>query len=454
MNSLQNRLGLGIALTATAILAALFALAVSNVRTLAEAQMRERLAHDAESLLAAAAVTDDGLRLAPESIDVIYHQPFSGHYFRVSDGAGTLRSRSLWDEELSGLPAADANGGSFHVAGPRGQPLLLYQRRYRKQGRDIEIATAEDLTALNAEVRRFQWQLAGLTTASLCLLLLVQRRVLRASLRPLQKTRRELARLQRGEQHRLNEQVPEEIAPLVHAFNQAIGSWAGRAERSRKALGNLAHGLKTPLAVLTQLADDPDLAARADLRAAAHEHTGRIRQLIDRELRRARIVGLAAPGQRVEVAQSIADLVETLKVLHRERGLTVESRVPPGLTFAADRQDFLELAGNLLDNAFKWATARVRVTAEPNPASLELCIEDDGPGLAPGEDAAALTRGRRLDESVTGHGLGLAIAQDVVEQYRGRLDLSRSDALGGLRVAVSLPVPAVDGIGHVYGGES
>jgi signal transduction histidine kinase len=169
-----------------------------------------------------------------------------------------------------------------------------------------------------------------------------------------------------------------------------------------------------------------------------------IRALTERELKRARIAGGGAPGQRVLLDREVADLIATLHRIHRDRDLVIEARIPPGSGFAGDRDDLLELLGNLLDNACQWAETEVRLTAGADTAILWLRIEDDGPGCPPDQLETLRQRGTRIDESRAGHGLGLAIAGDIIAQYGGTLRLGRSEGLGGFLVEVALPCPSVE----------
>ncbi|HEY5719595.1 MAG TPA: sensor histidine kinase [Gammaproteobacteria bacterium] len=434
MRSLRRQLALGLGAGTALLLLALHLLLVGSVRSLAEEQARTRLQHDAESLLAALESGPDGPRLAEGAALPLYQRPFGGHYYVVRVAGRELRSRSLWDQTLP--PLAD---GSAHLAGPRGQPLLAFSATYRRQEQPLQISVAEDLTSLESALDAFQWRYAGANALLLLALLALQQLVLRRALRPLEATRAELRRLELGEVTTLAGHGPAEIAPLVTAFNGVAGALQRRTERSQKALGNLAHALKGPLAVLAQLEHAPALRDQAELRATLAAEVERLRASIERELRRARVVGYAAPGQAVDLGATVADLQQTLARLYHERGLRFDVALPPAAAVAVDRHDLYELLGNLLDNACKWAVGAIRVRAEQGSGQLQLSIEDDGPGV-PAERLGELQRrGQRLDEAVAGHGLGLAIAGDIVARYGGALEFGRAEGLGGLRASITLP---------------
>ena len=235
--------------------------------------------------------------------------------------------------------------------------------------------------------------------------------------------------------------MPAEVAPLVAEFNRLLARFERRLGQSRNAVGNLAHALKGPLNLLVRAADalPEDAGAGADAGpGAVRQHAERIRQLIDSELRRARLAGRTSRGTRFEPGPEIEALAGLLARIHPDRAVEVRVAVGPGVEIPHDRQDMLELLGNLLDNAFKWARSLVMVSLR-SADGLLVTIEDDGPGVEPGELARLGGRGVRLDESVAGDGLGLAIVREVVETYGGTLELGRSNRLGGFRAAVRLP---------------
>jgi signal transduction histidine kinase len=242
-----------------------------------------------------------------------------------------------------------------------------------------------------------------------------------------------MERLATGQATRIGNPGPAEIAPLIAQLNRLLESVGNRSRRSREALGNLAHALKTKLALVKQLAPpgsgDPAVAqALEDMRG-----------IVDRELKRARLAGEALPGQRVNLRDELTLLSQTLGVLYADKHPAIEWDVPPDAGFAGDREDLLELLGNLLDNACKWCRSKVRFQAIPRDGGLLLHVEDDGPGCEPGQLDALARRGFRADETVPGSGLGLAIVRDIVDSYGGRVAFSQSPRLGGLRVDIRLP---------------
>lgn len=441
MKSLQARLSAGLII----VLAVLTVLAVAvggySLRRLAEDFVAGRLEHDLETLLAALTLNANGqLELATDRISATFRQPYSGHYYQITTATGEICSRSLWDAELPLPPLVPDRFTRSFVIGPQQQQLLLVGRAFRVQNQPVAIGVTEDFSPVDAGLQRLLLQFVLIALALFGVLLLVQRLIVRRGLAPLEQIRRELPRLARGEIPQLSGEAPAEVQPLVAELNRLLELLDQRQRRSRHALGNLAHALKTPLTVLTQLAEQLPPAGDStlwwrDLR----QQLQHIRALTERELKRARIVGGGAPGQRVMLEREVTDLVETLYRIHRDRNLIIETRIPPDCGFPGDRDDVLELLGNLLDNACQWAKTRVRLTATANAEGWWLRVEDDGPGCSPEQMEGLRQRGVRMDESRVGHGLGLAIAGDIVAQYGGTLRLGRSGTLGGFLAEVSVP---------------
>ncbi|NOX77220.1 MAG: sensor histidine kinase [Gammaproteobacteria bacterium] len=373
----------------------------------------------------------------------VYQRPFSGYYFIVLGEAGGKRySRSLWDEtlELSSMPSLSP-GKTHHwqARGPMDQQLLMRAATFRKQGQQVTLVVAEDVSPLLASLQRINWIFAGLAFLVLCLLLLLQGFIVRRSFRPLQQIRQEIKNLQQGAVGELTNEVPAEVRPLVREINHLLALSVDRLQRSRNALGNLAHALKTPLSVLTQLSQRDELRALPTLSHELQRNTETIGHLMDRELKRARLMGQGVPGKRFSPVEELPVLVDVLQRVYSDKSLDIQWCIQPDSSLPLlmfDRDDMLELLGNLLDNACKWAQQRVVCTLQGDQQNLQLRVEDDGPGCTVEEISRLTTRGVRVDESVSGHGLGLAIVRDIVELYEGELRFAMSDALGGLQVSV------------------
>jgi signal transduction histidine kinase len=248
-----------------------------------------------------------------------------------------------------------------------------------------------------------------------------------------------LTAVHRGEQREVGGHYPSEVQPLVDDLNALLTEREQRVERALAKAGDLAHGLKTPLAVLAR---DAERAAAAGARELAESMTAqveRMRRQIDYHLAHARAAAAGAgPGTRSLVAPSVDGLFRTLERLHAERAIALRSAVAPGHAVRCRREDLDEMLGNLLDNACKWGRSRVEVESDVAGASIVIAVDDDGPGIDPALAVDVLERGVRADEKVEGTGLGLAIVRDLAEIYGGSIELSRSP-LGGVRARLQLP---------------
>lgn len=443
MTSLQARLSTGLIIVLAILTVLTVAIGGYSLRRLAEDFVASRVEHDLETLLAALEFDADGHpQLAADRISATFRQPYSGHYYRIESAGVELCSRSLWDADLPLPPfAADRFTRTF-ADGPQGQSLLLVSRAFQVQGRSVTLVVTEDFSLVSAGLRHLLLQFGLIALILFGGLLLIQRLMVRRGLAPLDAIRRELARLARGEIPQLPVAVPDEVRPLVAELNRLLELLRQRQQRARHALGNLAHALKTPLTALTQLAEQPPRAETAEVwQQDLRQQLQQIRTLTEREMKRARIVGGGSPGQRVLLNREVADLIATLRLIHTDWNLRIETRIPADCTFPGDRDDLLELLGNLLNNACEWAATMVRLTVGSNQQGVWLRVEDDGPGCPPEQLELLQQRGTRIDESRAGYGLGLAIAGDIVSQYGGTLHLGHSEELGGFLAEATIPDP-------------
>jgi len=303
------------------------------------------------------------------------------------------------------------------------------------------IAVAEDYGPADEAVRTWQAGFALITVLGLLLVLAVQAWLLTRGFRPMMSIGDELEELGRGRRQTLSTEVPDEARPLVRAINHLLEVLGERLRRSRRAAGDLAHALKTPITALQGLAEE--MPTEDPRRLEMESRIAVMNSRIGRELRRARVMGGAVPGARFDPERDVVDLLGTLQAIYRERHLEVRTSLSDARGYAADREDMLELLGNLLDNAFKWARTRITVTlSQTAHGGLRITVADDGPGVPEADRNSLLTRGKRLDEGAPGHGLGLAIVHDIVGFYQGDLALDQDPTLGGLRIRIDLPHPA------------
>ncbi|MFP8781216.1 sensor histidine kinase [Hydrogenophaga sp. RWCD_12] len=403
-------------------------------------QLTARLEFDASGQ-----ATIDPARLS----DPRWQRPYSGLYWQLdeagttSENQGFLRSRSLWDDRLH--PEADTPAdGQVHVhqdTGPRGSTLLLVERTVFSADtpqRHWRLVVAGDLQEVTAASARFARVLAMSLLALGLLLALAALAQVAVGLAPLRALQRALTDLREGRTQRLQGAFPAEVQPLIDDFNGVLDRNAEVVERARTQAGNLAHALKTPLAVLDQAASSP--AGTTPLAVLVKDQVGLARRHIDWHLKRSRVAAAQRlPGQRTPLAPVVDGLLRLLARVHAGRHLDLGcDDIPAEWAFAGEEQDLQEMLGNLMDNACLWARTQVHVGAELRGDRLEITVDDDGPGIAPEQRQAALSRGVRLDEATPGSGLGLAIVAELANLYGGALALE-DGATGGLRARISLP---------------
>ncbi|MCQ4251272.1 sensor histidine kinase [Pseudomonas stutzeri] len=435
MKSIQRSLSIG-------LISALLLIGLLLVQTslwLFETGLRRNLADDlreeTEGLLIAMVRGTEGFKLDATRLNPRYQRAFSGHYFRIELPTRSWRSRSLWDAE----PAWPSDNGLARdlVDGPQGQRLLSYRAEYHRDGQLIVISVARDYTPILESFAQVRLGGLGLVGVALFILQLLQRYAVKLAMRPLERARQQIAQLQQGERQQLDIQAPVELQPLVEQINHLLAHTDETLKRSRHALGNLGHALKTPLAVLGSLVRHEELQAHPQLQAALREQLEQIQQRVARELGRARLAGDVLPGTYFDCAAELAPLFDTLHMIHH-RGLHLHWHTHEDCRLPWDREDMLELLGNLLDNACKYARSEVLLSIEPTPEGYLIRVEDDGPGIPEDQREAVLERGIRLDERAEGHGLGLGIVRDILAAWNGRLTLGQS-ALGGLQASAHLP---------------
>ena len=303
------------------------------------------------------------------------------------------------------------------------------------------LVVAADESALDAAVADFSGQLALFLSILAAALLLAAWLQVSLDLRPLRTLHDSLRAVREGRAQRLQGAYPSEVEPLAQGFNRVLDQNEQVVARARQLAGNLAHAIKTPLAVMANLADD-EAIERAALARQLREQVGQIRQQVDWHLHRARSSRAGLPGLQAAVQPVVEGLARVMRKVHAHREgrpeLTLEVEpIPAGLCFAGEEQDLQEMVGNLLDNGCKWARSRVRVQVAVQQGLLLIVIEDDGPGLSSAQRQAVFERGVRADERTPGSGLGLAIVRETAGLYQGSVALEPSE-LGGLRAELRL----------------
>jgi len=265
---------------------------------------------------------------------------------------------------------------------------------------------------------------------------------LRWSLRPLRRIATDLARVEHGQQERLSDRYPSELSGLAANLNEFISSERDHLKRYRNTLADLAHSLKTPLAVMRSQLESG--AEGEDFRWTVLEQVGRMDQIVAYQLSRAATSGHTTFVAPIRIEHYAEEIVASLEKVYSTRNILCEFEITPRALFYGEQGDLMELLGNLLENAFKWARRRVVLTARPLPFpgarrdGLEIIVEDDGEGIPENQVEHLLQRGARGDERVQGHGIGLAIVQDLVRAYRGELSVGQSPTLGGAAFRVRI----------------
>ena len=386
-----------------------------------------------------------------------FDRPGRGWYWQVSGPRNVLRSRALGDDTLdvSGLPLPPPPPPPPHRTGspppppravppprpadgpgPGGEALHYRIQHVVIDGVPVEIVATAPRAAVMGPLRE------AMTTLGLSLLVLGAALVLaivlqvRLGLRPLDRLRGAIADVRAGRRSTVPEEQPAEVQPLVSELNELLKQNAANLERARAHVANLAHGLKTPLATL-------NVALSAGNEAKSDGKLAELVDVMERRIRhhlgRARAAALAGPTRsQTLLAPAIGDLGAVLTKVHAGRGVAFAADIPPGLAVACEPQDFDEIAGNLLDNAFKWTSRFVTVRAVAEERRVLLLIEDDGPGLSVDQVPHLLQPGQRLDETAPGFGFGLSITRELVDLYGGSLDFAAAPG-GGLRVSLRLP---------------
>lgn len=440
MTSLKHQLSWSLMFSLTALLSLQWAVVTYVINNLIEEQLVDQMQQEGESLLAGTHFNEsDELIIDAKYISNAYQRPFSGHYYVVSTNAQSQTSRSLWDVNI---PVEPLNQGQHHITfieGPERQPLLAVSYGYQKHGHVITITVAENLAPIKSSIKQFQWMYAGVSLLGLLALLLIQRLIILNALKPLQQVKESISKLISGEELKIANNGPEEISPLIEELNRTLASVQNKSKRSRESLGNLAHALKSKLTLLNQVAEKQEMKKIPALRKQIYIATESINHHIERELKKARLMGNIHPTQRIDLAIETAQLVTTLHRIYNKKEINITWDISPNATFDGDREDLLEMLGNLLDNACKWCKHHVSLTVVKNE-TITFIIEDDGPGCAEQELEMLVQRGFRADESTPGSGLGLAITKDIAQSYDASLTFSQSTRLGGLCVKVSFPL--------------
>jgi signal transduction histidine kinase len=452
-NSLALRLFVTATLWTVVILVGTAILLSSLYRQAVERSFDHRLSVYLRSLVADVASPDVPPDKFPQSLgEPLFELPLSGWYWQVTrlDGNKDVRaSRSLGDRQLKPLTKqegadsdSDPETREGYAQGPEDQKLRLIERNVDlgADGRYL-ISVAGDAAEIETETDAFYQALAITFGALSIVLILTTVFQVRFGLAPLKRISESLTAIRSGTTERLQGNFPDEIAPLARETNALIDANRQIVERARTHVGNLAHALKTPLSVMVN-----EAASRGDdpFAVKVREQTDIMRDQVARHLERARLAArVSTIATLTDVPAVVMALARTMEKIYRDRNIAIAVDAPEHVRFLGERQDLEEMVGNLLDNACKWAQARVAVEVAreksgANAQILRIVVDDDGRGLSPSEREQVAHRGKRLDQTKPGSGLGLSIVVELAGLYGGKLALGTAP-IGGLRAELLLP---------------
>ena len=448
MHSLSRRLLVSVSVPLVLFFGATIAVFDASFRDLSERSLQALLDAQMVALIAAAEAQPDGAVTAPSrNLESRLDNPGSGLYAQIHASG----RRSVWRSQSAA--GTFMQFGSDLAPGQRrfarsvigGEPVAIASRgiEFEDEGqgaRQLTFSVATSLKPYNEQLWSFRTRLFGWFVGLTALLLATLGVLLRWVLEPVRRLENEIHAVEEGARETLGDGYPRELSGVAENLNTLLVAERKRVARYRDTLGNLAHSLKTPLAVIRATIGASGTPSTSPIAA----EVDRMSSIVEHQLKRAAASGGAMLGQApVDIAPVVAELRSTLLKVHADKDFSLEQTVAPDAQFAGDRGDLIELLGNLLDNACKWCRSRVVIgvavrAGDAQRESLQIVVEDDGPGISQADRERVFGRGVRADEKVQGHGIGLAIVRDTVELYGGTLTLDRSP-LGGARLSIALP---------------
>ena len=452
MRSLSSRLLVSVSLLLLVFFGATIAVLDTAFTEAGEQARRDILDGHLVALLAAAEPNDGGELVLPERLrEPRFERIGSGLYaeLRNQESEVLWRSRSTLGLEIPRGVEPELGNHLFAKENLEdGTPLLTLSLAVEWEFDDGTLKSyvfkvAESLDSFNAQIAGFRRQLFGWFAAVALTMLLAFSMLLRGLLRPLRQIETEITEIEEGNRVSLTGDFPTELVGVARNMNLLIDSERARSDRYRYTLDNLAHSLKTPLAAMRALLQDTQSAGFGD---RFNEQIDRMDEIVRYQLRKpAASVADNLVLQPVAVEREVTRLIDGLRKVYHDKHPDFDVRVEKGMQFRGDTGDFLELAGNLLDNACKWCERRVRISIVPSvgaraiASGMVMTVSDDGPGIPQDAADALLERGMRLDEATPGHGIGLAVVKDIARSYGGRLKIKKSEDLGGAEFMVSIP---------------
>ena len=447
MGSLHSRLLLAATLVLAGFIGATGLALDKAFRVSARASMQDRLQSYIYALLAAADEDDGGRMIPPQEIpEPRFSKPDSGLYAMIAGPDGRLlwHSRSLAGRSVNIVQQQSPGQREFRRLTQAGMELYAISfgvawEDYASSEELYTFAVAEDTAAFEEQIDSFRMSLWSWLGGMAVVLLLAQGLILRWGLRPLRSVESDLQRIEQGTAEHLDGTYPKELTGLTSSLNSLIEHGKLVQTRYRNSLDDLAHSLKTPLAIMQSFCEGKSEQI-GQQRALIREQVERMDGIIDHQLQRAAVSGRVTLARSVPLQHVLERLVRSLDKVYREKQVDVRLDLEPGATFYGDEADLTEALGNLLENAYKYCSGQIRVCVrcEKKTAvshALDITIEDDGHGIDPEMIDTVLQRGKRMDETVPGHGIGLSMAQEIIAVYGGELDIGTS-SLGGALLRV------------------
>jgi two-component system sensor histidine kinase PhoQ len=451
MYSLSSRLLISVSVLLLLFFGATIAVLNTAFTEAGEQSRRDILDGNLIALLAAAEPGDDAELVLPKRLrEPRFGQIDSGLYGELRDAEGAViwRSTSALGLEIPDGPVPETGNQLFSQESLRdGTPLLTLSLAVDWEfdggvSKPYVFKVAESMDSFNAQVAGFRRQLFSWFAAVAATMLLAFSFLLRGLMKPLRKIETEIGEIESGSRVSLSDRFPTELTGVARNMNLLIDSERARSDRYRVTLDNLAHSLKTPLAAMRALLGGRQSEQFGD---RFNEQIDRMDEIVRYQLRKpATSVTDKLVLQSVHVEQEVTRLIDGMKKVYHDKAPEIEVSIESGTQFRGDTGDFLELAGNLLDNACKWCEKKVRVSVVPTvgasaiASGMVLSVSDDGPGIPQDAADALLQRGMRLDEATPGHGIGLAVVKDIAQSYGGQLSIQESK-LGGAEITVSIP---------------
>lgn len=436
MYSLKGYLTRNLLITLTFTMVLLLYFLYQGIQILTQDFVASRLQHDADSLISALEQHPDTTwSLTSDRLPNVYHRVNSGHYFAIQIGTQTLRSRSLFDHEIS-IPALKAGQQQQASKFVGKEHWLIFSQAIIKNDQLVILWITEDISALEQTQVHFLAFASAAVLLTIIILLLAQNQLLKRGFRPLEQMPEAIRQMRTQGQEINPSNMPSEIVPLIEEIDRLVNQLGQRVQRSRNALGNLAHEMKRPLQGLQSYLE----SLPPEQRAQGSKVLSNLHHIIERELKRTKIVGLSMPGRFTVLDDDLAPLIQVMLRIYPQQ--IIQSHYDNGLVMPFDRDDLLELLGNLLDNACKHANKNIEIQIKQQSipkAGYLIEVSDDGEGVSDAALSMIINRGVRLDESIQGHGLGLSICKDIVDSYQGELNFSHAKQ-GGLTVSVFLPI--------------